>query len=51
MIESRGRACEVGSFLTEEERHRLAVRLRAVVGGMSESPPLGTDCSEGDPSR
>jgi uncharacterized membrane protein len=39
-IESRGRACEVGSFLTEEERCRLAARLRDLVGGMNESPPL-----------
>ena len=39
-IESRGRACEVGSFLTEEERCRLARRLRSLVGGMNESPPL-----------
>jgi uncharacterized membrane protein len=27
-IESRGRACEVGNFLTEEDRCRLAERLR-----------------------
>jgi uncharacterized membrane protein len=39
-IESRGRACEVGSFLTEEDRRRLAERLRYLVGGMNESPPL-----------
>jgi uncharacterized membrane protein len=39
-IESRGRACEVGSFLTEEERCRLAERLHYLVGGMNESPPL-----------
>lgn len=39
-IESRGLACEVGSFLTEEERCRLAKRLRRLVGGMNESPPL-----------
>ena len=39
-IESRGRACEVGSFLTEEERCRLAERLRNLVGGMNESPPI-----------
>jgi uncharacterized membrane protein len=39
-IESRGRAFEVGSFLTEEERCRLAERLRGLVGGMNESPPL-----------
>jgi uncharacterized membrane protein len=42
-IESRGRACEVGSFLTEEDRCRLAKRLRYLVGGMNESPPLDTD--------
>jgi uncharacterized membrane protein len=40
MIESRGRAFEVGSFLTEEERCLLAKRLRNLVGGMNESPPL-----------
>jgi uncharacterized membrane protein len=39
-IESSGRACEVGSFLTEEERCLLAQRLRGLVGGMNESPPL-----------
>jgi uncharacterized membrane protein len=42
-IESRGRACEVGSFLTEEDRCRLAERLRYLVGGMNESPPLEID--------
>jgi uncharacterized membrane protein len=40
MIESRGRAFEVGSFLTEEARCLLAERLRGLVGGMNESPPL-----------
>lgn len=40
MIESRGRAFEVGSFLTEDERCLLAKRLRNLVGGMNESPPL-----------
>jgi uncharacterized membrane protein len=40
MIESRGRAFEVGSFLTEDERFRLAERLRNLVGGMNETPPL-----------
>jgi uncharacterized membrane protein len=39
-IESRGRVFEVGSFLTEEERCRLARRLGCLVGGMNESPPL-----------
>jgi uncharacterized membrane protein len=42
-IESHGRACEVGSFLTEEDRCRLAERLRYLVGGMNESPPLEND--------
>ncbi len=51
MIESRGRACEIGSFLTEDERRRLAARLRTVVGGMNESPPLESAGTEGDPSR
>jgi uncharacterized membrane protein len=40
MIESRGQAFEIGSFLTEEDRCRLAERLRYLVGGMNESPPL-----------
>lgn len=39
-IESKGRACEVGSFLTEEDRALLAERLARLVGGMNESPPL-----------
>src|ERR1700722_11723038 len=42
-IESHGRACEVGSFLTRERRCRLAERLRYLVGGMNESPPLEND--------
>src|SRR5271163_862542 len=40
MIESSGRAFEVGDFLTEEERCLLAKRLGGLVGGMNESPPL-----------
>jgi uncharacterized membrane protein len=39
-IESHGRACEVGRFLTEDERRRLAARLERLVGKMSESPAL-----------
>jgi uncharacterized membrane protein len=39
-IESSGRAYEVGSFLTEEDRCRLARRLGRLVGGINESPPL-----------
>jgi uncharacterized membrane protein len=49
-IESHGRAYEVGSFLTEEDRCRLAERLRCLVGGMNESPPLEV-ANIGDPFR
>jgi uncharacterized membrane protein len=40
VIESHGRAYEVGKFLTEEERHQLAARLGQLIGGMSQSPAL-----------
>ncbi|HET7203963.1 MAG TPA: DUF2244 domain-containing protein [Steroidobacteraceae bacterium] len=40
VIESHGRACEVGRFLTEDERRGLAARLRPLVGRSSESPAL-----------
>ena len=49
-IESRGCACEIGSFLTEEDRCRLAKRLFTLVGGMNESPPLEV-ANLGDPFR
>ncbi len=39
-LESRGRACEVGRFLTEDERRGLAVRLKQLVGNVNESPAL-----------
>jgi uncharacterized membrane protein len=39
-IESHGRSCEVGGFLTEDERLRLASRLERLVGRTSESPVL-----------
>lgn len=39
-IESHGRACEVGGFLTDEERRGLALRLKRLVGRVNESPPL-----------
>jgi uncharacterized membrane protein len=39
-VESMGRACEVGQFLTEEDRFGLAGRLRVLIGKVSESPPL-----------
>ncbi|HZF18015.1 MAG TPA: DUF2244 domain-containing protein [Steroidobacteraceae bacterium] len=37
-IESHGRSVEIGGFLNEEERRRLALRLRRLVGPNSESP-------------
>lgn len=40
VFESHGRACEVGRFLTEDERRSLAVRLKQLVGNTSESPAL-----------
>lgn len=42
-IESHGRACELGSFLTEEARCALAGRLRRLVGRVDESPRLMPD--------
>ena len=39
-IESHGRGCELGGFLTEDERRGLALRLKRVIGRISESPPL-----------
>lgn len=40
IIESHGRRCEVGSFLTEEERRGLASRLQRLIGRVAESPSL-----------
>ncbi len=40
VIESHGRAYEVGKFLNEEERSQLAARLGHLIGGMSQSPAL-----------
>jgi len=40
LIESHGRTCEIGGFLTEEERRGLAARLKQVIGTVNESPPL-----------
>ena len=37
-IESHGRRCELGSFLTEEERRGLALRLQRLIGRVNESP-------------
>ena len=39
-IESHGRQCEVGHFLTEIERRGLAVRLGSLIGRINESPTL-----------
>lgn len=43
LIESHGRSCEVGEFLTEEERRALSRRLKALVGATSEAPALSRD--------
>jgi uncharacterized membrane protein len=40
VIESHGRACEVGRFLTDDERRSLASRLKQWVGNVNESPAL-----------
>ncbi|HTX23032.1 MAG TPA: DUF2244 domain-containing protein [Steroidobacteraceae bacterium] len=40
VIESHGRQCEVGDFLTEEQRRGLAVRLNRLIGRINESPSL-----------
>jgi uncharacterized membrane protein len=37
-IESHGRQCELGSFLTEQERRGLALRLQRLIGRVNESP-------------
>lgn len=39
-LESHGRRCEVGSFLTEQERRGLARRLTRLIGRIDESPTL-----------
>jgi uncharacterized membrane protein len=44
-IESHGRACEVGRFLTEDERRGLAASLRRLVGKPSESPALAPEAT------
>ncbi len=40
VIESHGHQCEVGDFLTEEERRGLAARLSRLIGRINESPTL-----------
>ena len=39
-IESHGRQCELGNFLTEAERQGLALRLQSLIGRVNESPSL-----------
>ena len=41
VIESHGRQCAVGDFLTEEERRGLARKLSELIGRVNESPTLG----------
>ena len=41
-IESHGRQCELGSFLTDEERYGLAVQLQRLIGRINESPSLAS---------
>ena len=41
VIESHGRQCAVGDFLTEEERRGLAQKLSELIGRVNESPTLG----------
>lgn len=40
VVESHGRSCEVGGFLTEQERRALYARLGDLIGRPAESPPL-----------
>lgn len=40
VIESHGRVCEIGRFLTVEERRQLAAELKLLIGGMNQSPAL-----------
>ena len=51
VIESHGRVLEVGQFLSEEERQRLAAELRQLIGGMNQSPDLPDDGSPEQFSR
>jgi len=39
-IESHGRHCELGNFLTDEERYGLAAHLQRLIGRVNESPSL-----------
>ena len=41
VIESHGRQCAVGDFLTEEERRGLYGKLHGLIGRVNESPTIG----------
>ena len=41
VIESHGRQCAVGDFLTEEERRGLYGKLNRLIGRVNESPTIG----------
>jgi uncharacterized membrane protein len=51
LIESHGRACEIGAFLTEEERRALGRRLIALVGRTNDLPALAPDGRDGSCDR
>lgn len=40
LIECQGRCCELGAFLTEQERADVAGRLKRLIGRVGESPEL-----------
>ena len=42
LVECQGRRCELGAFLTEDERVNLAARLKRLIGRTNESPALTT---------
>ncbi len=48
LIESHGKACEVGGFLTEEERRALRARLNGLMGRIGSTPPLGGDAGRNE---
>ena len=46
IIQSHGRMCELGGFLTEDARRALAERLQRLIGRVNESPQLlQQDCN------
>lgn len=51
LLGSHGRACEVGRFLTEDERRGLAARLQQLVGNVNQSPALQGNLDRGADAR